>query len=202
MAKKSTKGTRGSRKRRGKGESDTGAKDGQVEVRQAAGIGDNSKLALAAPDDYSHHMKSIKGLAEKAATANSMLRHAKTSANKCSPGLAASIAETLAIERENDPIKLQRRLEHLGLGMKLIGSSVQLSVFDTLAGEVAEQAYKRGFADGEAPRTAACPYPENSDLAEKYSKGWRHGTAKNMGMTPEDSDAAMMTEDGDKIAAE
>lgn len=163
--------------------------DETVETR-TAGIGDNSEMSLPAPDDYEHHMKCIRGAKDKLETAKSLLSHAKTAANKACPGLAANIGETLAIEREGDPVKLKKRFAMLGIGLKLINSTVQLSVFDTLAGEVTDQAYKRGYADGEAGKSANSGYPEGSDLETLYSKGWRHGTGKNMGLTPEQVDAA------------
>lgn len=166
------------------------AKGDEVESR-TAGIGDNSQLALPAPDDYEHHMKTIKGTKDKLETAKSLLRHAKEAANKCCPGLAASIEETLKIERDGDPAKLQKRLEMLGIGLKQIGSSVQLTVFDTLAGEVEDQAYTRGFADGEGGKTMNNRYPDGSPLAKAYVRGWHHGTGKNLGQTPEQVDAAL-----------
>lgn len=174
-------------------------KDETVEVRTIAAIGDNSQLALPAPDDYDHHMRTIKGLKEKSATAASLLRHAKTTANKACPGLAASIEETLAIEREGDPIKLQKRLELLGMGLKQIGSTISLTIFDSLAGDEMDLVYKRGFTDGSSGRPAETKYPENSDLAAEYLQGWRHGTGKNMGLTPEQVDSTQ-TDDEQKAA--
>lgn len=178
------------RKTSRKSEADTGAKENSVEVRTAAKIGDNSQLKLPAPADFDHHYKSMRGAKEKVATAQALSSQASESANKCSPGLAAVIKNTLKIEAENDPAKLQRHLEMMGMGLKHIGSSVQMTIFDTLAGDVADQAYKRGFADGEAPRAAANPYPEGSDLYADYAKGWREGTAKNLGLSDEEVAAA------------
>lgn len=177
--------------KKSKAESVTEAKANEVEVRTVVGIGDNSQLALPAPDDYAHHMKTIKGYMDKLETAKSILSHAKTAANKACPGLAASIAETLKFEREGDPIKLQKRLEMLGMGLKQIGSTIQLSVFDSLAGDEMDMVYQRGLADGKAGKTPDCRYPEGSDLAEQYNAGWRHGTAENMGVSAADADAAV-----------
>lgn len=187
--KKKTAGTRAGRSRRGKGESNTGAKANAVEVR-TAGIGDNSGLALVEPSDWNHHFKSIKGLKEKAATAQSLVRHAKTAANKLRTGLSAVIEDVISIERENDPVKLKSYLELMGVGLSCIGSTIQLNVFDSLAGDQMELVYKRGFADGEAGRTADNKYPETSDLHAEYNRGWRHGTGKNMNLTPEQVDSA------------
>lgn len=168
----------------------TGAKENEVEVRTPA-AGDNSQLALPAPDDFQHHYKAIKGCKDKQATAASLLKHAKEAANKSSPGLAKMIENTIAIERQNDPAALMRHFELIGYGLRQINFPVQLSVFDTLAGDTKEQVYKRGFADGESARTANNKYPAGSDLAAEYDRGYRHGTSKNLGVTPEESDAAM-----------
>lgn len=169
----------------------TGAKDGKVEMR-TAGEGDNSKLALPAPDDYSHHMRAIRGSKDKMETAKSLLRHSKDAANKCSPGLAASIEETLRIERENDPVKLRTRLEMLGIGLKQIDCSIQLNVFDTLAGDQKEMVAKRGYEDGKAARPQSSDYPEGSDLAALYSENWLKGQAEifNIKEAPKKLEAA------------
>lgn len=172
--------------RRSRAESMTGAKENEVEVRT---IGDNSDLALPAPDDYAHHMKTIRGCRDRLATASSLLSHAKKSANKCAPGLAASVEETLKIERENDPVKLRTRLEMLGLGLKQIDSSIQLNVFDTLAGDQKEMVARRGYEDGKAARPQSSDYPEGSDLAALYSENWLKGQAEifNITKAPEES---------------
>jgi hypothetical protein len=191
--------TAGTGKRRrvakARAEADTGAKANAVEVRTAAKIGDNSKLKLPAPDTFDHHYKSIRGAQDKVKTAQALSSQASESANKASPGLAKVIKDTLKIENENDPIKLARHLEMMGMGLKQINSPIQLTVFDTLQGDVADQAYKRGFDDGENGRTANNAYPDGSDLATAYGDGWRHGTAKNLGITPKEADAALLQAD-------
>lgn len=185
MSKKNGKsaaaGTRGSRKARGKSEAMTGVKEGAVEVRKI-GKGDNERLALPDPSDFDHHYKTIKGMKERAATASANLRHAKTAANKATPGLAATVEEIIAIERENDPAKLQRRLEMLGLGLKQTNSTIQLTIFDSLAGDVKAQAYRKGKTDAERGDFAENPYPEGSDLAAEYSRGWEEITAARLGV--------------------
>lgn len=172
-------GKKSARGRRSKAESMTGAKESAVEVRT---IGDNSSLALVAPDDYAHHYKSIKGLKEKSATASSLVRHAKTAANKACPGLAASIEQTIAIEREGDPEKLKRHLELMGIGLKNIGSTVQITIFDTLEGDEEDLIAKRGYEDGKAARTPNNKYPVGSDLDLLYTTNYQRGQAENLGV--------------------
>lgn len=181
---------RGSRSRRGRGESMTGARDNTVEVRKI-GIGDNTGLNLPAPDDYAHHMKAIKGAKDKLETAKSLVRHAKEAANKSCTGMAASIEDTIKIERENDPEKLRRRLEMLGIGLNHIGHSLQLTIFDTLGGDTLDQIYKRFWLAGKEGKTLDNRYPVGSDLHAQAARAWRHGTAANLGLTPEQSDAAV-----------
>lgn len=169
----------------------TGKKANAVEVR-TAGIGDNSGvLDLIAPDDYAHHYKSIKGLEDRAATANSAVRHAKEAANKCFKGLGASISQTIRLEREGDTDKLKRHLELMSMGLHHIGSTVQLSIFDSLAGDNLDQVYKRFYKDGQTGKSLDSKYPEGSDLAAQAARAWRHGMAFNMGQSPEAADAAV-----------
>lgn len=173
-------GSRGSRKRRGKGEDMTGANEGKVEVRMG---GDNSpKLELPAPDDFAYHMKAIKGSLEKKDTAVALVRNAKKSADKAAPGLSGTIDRLIKIERSNDPMAFQREMELLGYGLKQTNSPIQISVFDTLLGDQKEQVAKRGYEDGKAGRSAKQEYPDGSDLAGLYSDNWMRGQAEMLGV--------------------
>lgn len=187
MARKTASAPRGKRGRKSKAESMTGAKESQVEVRT---IGDNSGLKLPAPKDFDYHYKSMRGALDKVKTAQALSSQASESANKCSPGLAQVIKNTIKIENEDDPAKLKRHLEMMGMGLKHIDSTIQINIFDSLAGDQIELVYKRGFSDGEAGRTAQNDYPEGSALAKEYARGWRHGTGKNLSLTPEQVDAS------------
>ena len=73
-----------------------------------------------------------------------------------------------------------------GYVFKRTAQPVQITLHDTLLGDVKEQAYTRGFRDGEAGRTANCVYPEGSDLASEFMTGWRNGQAKLMGINVND----------------
>lgn len=203
MAKAKSNGSRGGRtkgSRKSKAESMTGAKAAKVEVRGGATIGDNSgEFALPKPDDWDFHFRTIKGLAEKSQTAASLLRHAKTSAKKAGIDMEA-MNRTLSEDKAPDPAKMARYLEQLNLGLKQSGSPIAITVHDTILGDVNEAAYKRGFADGEGGKSANNRYPENSDLSKQYTRGWQHGTGKNLGQTPEQVDAAMADEEFEAAA--
>lgn len=164
-------------------------KEETVEVRTPA-IGDNSKLALPEPDDWKHHKATIAGWREKVTTAQSHLRNAIKQAKKAGVNME-SLNLVVGIERENDPAKAIQFFKQIDLGLSLGESSVRISTHDTLLGEVTDQAYKRGFADGEGGKTSNSRYPEGSDLDREYQRGWMHGTGKNMGQTPEQVDEAM-----------
>lgn len=200
MAKAGKGGSgRGGRKRRGTSEDMTGAKEGEVEVRKGElDLGEPIELS---ENDVHTHFKAIKKAMEQKDTYVSLLRGANKAASKLHPDLPAAIKEAITEERKNDPSKLKARLEVLGITLKASGSTIQLSVFDTLAGDEKELVYKRGYDDGVNGRTAANKYPEGSDLHERYATGWRHGTAKNLGLSPEEADAALEAEDGDDAAA-
>lgn len=187
---KTTGAVRGSRKRRGKGEAFTEAKANEVEVRKLGG--DNApELKLPSEEDFNYHLKSIKGYREKKDTAVANLRNANKAAEKTCKGLSGIVGELLGLERADNPHDFQRKLELLGYGLKVTNSPIQLTVFDTLLGDVTAQAYARGKADGANGKSASNPYPEGSDLASEYTRGWQHGTVGNLGLTEEQSDAAM-----------
>jgi hypothetical protein len=169
-------------------------KEETVEVRTPA-IGDNSPgLAIPEPDDWNHHKKTIAGWREKVTTAQSHLRNAIKMAKKAGVNME-SLNLVVGIERENDPAKAMQFFKQIDLGLSLGESSLRITPHDTLAGDQEELVYKRGFADGEAGRTANNQYPEGSDLAATYTRGWMHGTGKNMGQTPEQVDAAIAAQE-------
>lgn len=184
--------------RRSRAESMTGKKAGKTEVRKI-GIGDNSELALPAPDDWNHHKKSIAGWREKVTTAQSNLRNAIKTAKKAGINMD-SLNMVVGIERANDPKKALDFFSQVDLGLNLSESSLRLTVHDTLAGDEMDLVYKRGFADGSAGRTADNKYPESSDLALEYARGWKHGTGKNLGLTPEQVDASEETDEQKEAA--
>lgn len=182
MAKK--KSTKKPTRRRAKA-----TKEETVEVRTPA-IGDNNAaLAIPEPDDWNHHKKTILGWREKVTTAQSHLRNAIKQAKKAGVNME-SFNLVVGIERENDPSKALQFFKQIDLGLSLGESSVRITPHDTLAGDQTELVYKRGYADGEAGRTADNRYPENSELHATYARGWRHGTGKNLGLSPEQVDAA------------
>lgn len=194
-AKKSKKGTRAGRSRRGKGESMTEAKANAVEVRTAQ-IGDNSEMALPEPDDWNHHKKSIRGWKEKVATATSGLRNAKKVAIKAGVNMD-SLDMVVSIERKNDPAKTLQFFQQVDLGLSLSDEThIRITPHDGLAGEVNDQAYKRGYSDGEQSKNNNSRYPEGTPMDREYRRGWAHGNGKLMNMTPAQVDAALA--DGEK----
>lgn len=194
MAKTKTAGTRGARKKRSGGEDMTGAKAGDVEVRTVAAA-DAPEFALPKPDDYEFHKKQILGYAEKKETANSHYRNALKSAQKAGIDTDA-LLEANKLKRSNDHAKMQRHFSQLAFALAQEGYPIQLTVHDTLLGDSIDLAYRRGFEDGENGRTLDCRYPAGSDLAAKYTRGWHHGTGKNIGQTPEQVDAVLDGDDG------
>lgn len=188
MAKTGNKaGTRGSRKRRGAAEDVTGKKAGQVEVRTALSQGD---LKLPAVDDYNHHKKNIAGCLDSLESAKSRYRKALQSAQAAGIDTDAML-EARRIVRANDPKKTASRLNQLAFALEQEGFSIHITVHDTLAGDEMDTVYRRFYADGKAAKTLDCRYPAGSDLAAQAARAWRHGTSSNLGLTPEQSDAAV-----------
>lgn len=167
--------------RRSKAESMTGANDSAVEVRT---IGDNSTLPLPEPTDWNHHKKTIAGFREKVTTAQGLLRNAIKTAKKAGINME-SLNLVVGIERENDPVKAKSFFDQVGMGFELGESTLRITTHDTLLGDATEVAHKRGFDDGKNGRSSNGRYPEGSDLAEAYSKGWQEGMSENVTATPE-----------------
>lgn len=184
---------RGAKKSRS--EDMTGAKEAKVEMRKAS---DQAEMEMPPPDDILFHMRNIKGWKEKATTINASVRNARKSASKVNKLLPALIDELLALERLDDQSEFKRRMDMLSVGLKAVGSPYQINVFDMLAGDVQDQARKRGYDDAKANRVANSPYPENSDLSNSYLAGWQRGTAENLGLSEEDMDKL----DSDRPAGE
>lgn len=135
---------------------------------------------------FHFHMKAIKSATERKDTAVSLLRGCCAAAKKVNKHLADKIKKVITVQRTDDAADLKAELEVLGIALRETGSPVQLTVHDTLLGDVTDAAYKRGFDAGSNGRPLNCPYPENSDLAEAYATGWRNGTGGNLGLTNEE----------------
>lgn len=140
--------------------------------------------------DFNLHLKSIKSALDKKETAMSLLRTCRKRAKEASPEILSAVDFALSFERL-DQDELARRLQLMGFALKHTESPIQLTLHNTLLGDATETAYKRGFKDGEAGRTARVDYPDGSDLAKEYTRGWNHGTAKNLGVSPEQADVAI-----------
>jgi hypothetical protein len=191
MAKgrKNGNGARHTRSRRGKGKDFTGGDEEKVEVRMG---GQNTPtLELPSPEDFDYHMKSIKGANEKKDSAVALVRNAKKSAEKTLKGLSGTIDRLIKLERSNDPLAFQREMELLGFGLRHTHSPVQITVFDTLLGDENDQVAKRGYEDGKAGRAAKNDYPEGSDLHTLYAENWARGAGENLGLTADQTDAAL-----------
>ncbi len=134
------------------------------------------------------HLKAIKSALDKKETAMSLLRTCRKRAKEAGDDILDAVDAALKFERmdQND---VAHQLQILGFALKKTDNPIQLSLYNTLLGDEKEQAYNRGFKDGEAGKTAQNDYPEGSDLAAEYTRGWDHGTAKNLGFSPEETDA-------------
>lgn len=187
--KKPTNGkpARSSRKRRGNAEAVTGAKEAKVEVRKAEL---DLKQVEINDGDFDLHFRAVKSAKERVETASSLYRTCLKNAKKVSPELQDAIKDALKFEGMQHA-DIKRQMEIAGYVLRKTGSSVQLTIHDSLMGDTNEAYYKRGHHDGEGGKTPDQRAPEGTDLHESYMRGWRHGTSKNMGMTAEESDAAI-----------
>lgn len=201
MAKGKRNGVnKGRGRRRSKAENMTEASENEVQVRKVKAA-DQEQMDLPKPNDFHFHMKAIKGALDRLATATSLVRNARKAAKQVHKGLPELIKEMIALER-GDVTEFKKRLEMLGFGLKELGSSIQLTIHDTLLGDVKEQAFKRGAADSANNKMSSNPYPVGSDLAAAYDEGFRKDQERILGLGHNSGKSEPFAEDeGDDGAA-
>lgn len=156
-------------KRRSRAEDMTEAKANTVEVR-------TGELQLKPVEidtkDVQVHLRAIKAAIEKKDTAVSILRNAKKRAKEVHPELANAIDRVLKIERADSMHELRAELEVLNIVLRVQQAPIQIYLSDSLMGDVAEQAFRRGVKDAKAEKMSSSPYPDGSDVDGHYKRGW------------------------------
>lgn len=128
-------------------------------------------------DDFDLHFASIKRAVEAMKRTKNGYDACCKAAKKVSPALLDAIKFAVKLEGM-DPIDVKRELEIKGYALKRTGSSLQLTIHDTLLGDVADAAFARGEKAGTAGLPMANPYPDGSDLAMQYQNGWAAGQSQ------------------------
>lgn len=182
MARKANSSGKGKRTRRAKAD-----KADTVEMRTAGEL-DLKQIAID-DADFDMHLRAMKGAKDRMATAKNLYDGCCKAAKKVSEELLTAVKKAIKFEAM-DVDDIKRALEIDGYVLRKTGSPVQLTIHDTLMGDVNEAADVQGYRDAKAGRVAKSPYPESSDLHELYMAGWQRGTRENMGLPPE--------EDGDE----
>lgn len=176
---------RGKRTKRGAAKADKGdtaemRTGGELDLKQVA-IDDA---------DFDMHLRAMKGAKDRMATAKNLYDGCCKAAKKVSEDLLVAVKKAIKFEgMDLDDIK--RALEIDGYVLRKTGSPVQLTIHDSLMGDVNQAADTCGYRDARAGKVAKSPYPESSDLHELYMAGWQRGTRENMGLDPEDDGGAV-----------
>ena len=180
--------------KRSKAESMTGAAENEVETRPVLEL----QPIEIDERDFKIHFNAIKSATDKKETAMSLLRTCKKRAKEAGEDILSAVEKAMRFERmdQDDVVK---ELQIAGYALLRTENPIQLTLHNTLLGDVNEQAYKRGFKDGEAGKTANDDYPAGSDLSKNYMRGWHHGTGKNLGKTPDEVDAALADSGDDTL---
>lgn len=194
MAKNGKSNGKSKGARRSKAECSTGAKENKVEMRKAKDL-DLPEPVVLQSDDFQMHYRAIKAATEKKDTAVNLLRGCYKQAKKVHPQLAEAVRWAIGIERADDPEAVKAELAMRGFVLKETGHHVQLTIHDSLLGDVNEAAELRGYKDAKASRVAGAVYPEGSDLHGLYMKGWTRGTAENLGIQTDDIDDLLLAQD-------
>lgn len=138
--------------------------------------------------DFDMHLRAVKGAVDRQKTAKNLYDGCCKAAKKVSEELLAAVKKAIKFEgMDVDDIK--RALEIDGYVLRKTGSPVQLTIHDSLMGDVNQAADTAGYRDAKAGRVAKSPYPESSDLHELYMGGWQRGTRENLGMEISDEAA-------------
>lgn len=156
-----------------------------VETRKAGEL-DLQQIVID-DGDFDLHFRSLKGASEKMKTAKNLYDSCAKSAKKVSPELLDAVKYAIKLEGL-DAADVKRELEIKGYALKRSGSPIQLTIHDTLSGDVSDAAEKRGYLDGKAGRAANCPFPEGSDLARLYLGGWSKGQGDLLGGIDDEDD--------------
>jgi len=171
-------------------------KQDQVEVRQ-----DELPGIEIDDSDFDMHFRALKGAVEKMKTAKNLYDGCCKSAKKVSPELLDAVKYAIKLEGL-DAADVKRELEIKGYALKRTGSSVQLTIHDTLLGDEEDLAYRRGKEAGASGKSNANPYPKASSLAEEYDRGWRAGVGGNLGLTEGETEDAVSVHDEDPALRE
>jgi len=152
-------------------------------------------------DDFALHLRSTKAAVERMKSAKNLYDGCCKSAKKVSPQLLEAVKLAIKFEGK-DMQEVKSALEVLGFVLKETDHPLQLTIHDTLLGDVNEAAYARGEKSGAAGMAMANPYPDGSDLAEQYATGWRNGQAKLLNLPLEESGIGHNSQTAEQQAAE
>jgi len=171
----------------GRGRKKTVDKDDVTEVRK----GELELKQIEIDDgDFDLHLRSLKGAKEKFDTAKRLYDSCCKAAKKVSAQLLDAIKFAIKLEGM-DAADVKTELEIKGYVLKRSGSSVQLTIHDTLLGDVLDVAYDRGKEAGGNGKPCASPYPKGSDLEERWCTGWRNAVGGTLGLTEEETEEAV-----------
>lgn len=175
--------------RKSKAESMTGAKEAKVEVR--TGELELTQIEIAS-NDFQYHLKAIRAATEKKDTVNNILRNCYKAAKQVHPKLGKAIKDAIQYERADDDQDLRDDLQMLGIILREIESPIQITLHDTLLGDVKDQAFRRGKKDAENEKMSQSPYPAG-ELDDEYRRGWESVMASRVSggdkeLWPDDKD--------------
>lgn len=187
MAKAKRASTGGARKRRGRSEDMTGAKDASVETRKVQGA-----LKLPPVTRQLFYYDSLKAEQAKMDTIKSRIQSLNKSAKTEGVDMK-SIKDTMAMER-GDQAEWRARMEQQARLMKEKGISFQLNVFDVAYGSDVEQAKAEATAAAKAGKGPECRFSEGSEAYDAYMETY---SLVQSGMVP----GAQDLNDEEKAAA-
>ena len=112
-------------------------------------------------------------------TAKNLFDGCCKAAKKVSPELLDAVKRAIKFEGM-DTEDIKRQLQIDGYVLRKTGAPIQITLHDTLLGDVDDAAEARGRKDAEGGKFASNPYPAGSSLHERYKIGWGKVSAERI----------------------
>lgn len=158
---------KGSTRRRAKA-----TKDETVEVRSAG----TKQYTLPESSRLLHHLANAEAWEKKLADLKLHVKKAYEAA--AAEHISKTLLKDLMAIKGGDQVAFRAHLDAMGVGLKAMGASFQLNIFDTMYSSDVEQAKTEARAHVGAGKSMECRFVEGSEAHEAYVEEFMFQTAK------------------------
>jgi len=147
-------------------------KDEKVEVRTAG----EKQYKLPAASKIEHHLANIEAWEAKLTDLKGHVKKAYETAK--AEGVSKQLIQKLMTIKGGDQLAARQFFESLGIGLKVIGSSFQMNIFDMMYESDIEQAKAEARNHVANGKSMECRFVEGSEAHEAYVDEFMFQTAK------------------------